>query len=90
LPLNVKVKESHDNLTEDMMVEVVKRQHSVRNAFRSDSCTVKKRRINWKKSGANSQDEEPLNHTKRCRLSWLTISALVFDPKCGGRGRLAG
>jgi hypothetical protein len=24
--------------------------------------------------------------TKRCRLSWLTNSALVFEPKCGGRG----
>jgi len=22
--------------------------------------------------------------TKRCRLSWLTISALVYEPKCGG------
>jgi pentatricopeptide repeat protein len=28
--------------------------------------------------------------TKRCRLSWLTISALVYDPKCGRRGRVAG
>jgi hypothetical protein len=24
--------------------------------------------------------------TKRCRLSWLTNSALVYRPKCGGRG----
>jgi hypothetical protein len=25
--------------------------------------------------------------TKRCRLSWLTIGALVYEPKCeGGRG----
>jgi len=24
--------------------------------------------------------------TKRCRLSWLTDSALVYEPKCGGRG----
>jgi hypothetical protein len=24
--------------------------------------------------------------TKRCRLSWLTNSALVYEPKCGGRG----
>jgi hypothetical protein len=24
--------------------------------------------------------------TKRCRLSWLTISALVYEPKCGGMG----
>jgi len=24
--------------------------------------------------------------TKRCRLSWLTKSALVNEPKCGGRG----
>ncbi len=23
---------------------------------------------------------------KRCRLSWLTNSALVYEPKCGGRG----
>jgi hypothetical protein len=22
--------------------------------------------------------------TKRCRLSWLTNSALVYEPKCGG------
>ncbi len=24
--------------------------------------------------------------TKRCRLSWLTNSALVYEPKCGERG----
>ncbi len=24
--------------------------------------------------------------TKRCRLSWLTNSALVYEPKCGGGG----
>jgi hypothetical protein len=24
--------------------------------------------------------------TKRCRLSWLTNSVLVYDPKCGGGG----
>jgi hypothetical protein len=23
---------------------------------------------------------------KRCRLSWLSNSALVYEPKCGGRG----
>jgi hypothetical protein len=28
-----------------------------------------------------------LQFKKRCRLSWLT---LVFEPKCGGRGRIAG
>jgi SLIT-ROBO Rho GTPase activating protein len=27
--------------------------------------------------------------TKRCRLSWLTNSALVYEPKCGG-GELRG
>jgi hypothetical protein len=27
--------------------------------------------------------------TKRCRLSWLTNSALVYEPKCGGRGVVA-
>jgi hypothetical protein len=25
--------------------------------------------------------------TKRCRLSWLTNSALIFEPKCARRGR---
>jgi hypothetical protein len=25
-----------------------------------------------------------LHFTKRCRLSWLTNSALVYEPKCGG------
>jgi hypothetical protein len=24
--------------------------------------------------------------TKRCRLFWLTNSALVYEPKCGGQG----
>ncbi len=24
--------------------------------------------------------------TKRCRLSWLTNSAIVYEPKCGGVG----
>jgi hypothetical protein len=28
--------------------------------------------------------------TKRCRLSLLTSSALVYEPKCGGRGELRG
>jgi hypothetical protein len=28
--------------------------------------------------------------TKRCRLSWLTNSALVYEPKCGERGELRG
>ncbi len=28
--------------------------------------------------------------TKTCRLSWLTNSALVYEPKCGGRGGVAG
>jgi hypothetical protein len=28
--------------------------------------------------------------TKRCRLSWLINSALVYEPKCGGRGELRG
>jgi hypothetical protein len=27
---------------------------------------------------------------KRCRLSWLTNSALAYDPKCGGRVGVAG
>ncbi len=28
--------------------------------------------------------------TKRCRLSWLTNSALVYEPKCGGREEMRG
>jgi hypothetical protein len=28
--------------------------------------------------------------TKRCRLSWLTDSAFVYEPKCGGRGGSCG
>jgi hypothetical protein len=24
--------------------------------------------------------------TKKCRLSWMTNSALVYEPKCGGKG----
>jgi hypothetical protein len=28
--------------------------------------------------------------TKRCRRSWLTNSALVYEPKCGGGGELRG
>ncbi len=28
--------------------------------------------------------------TKRCRLSWLTNSALVYEPKCGGGGGVTG
>ncbi len=32
----------------------------------------------------------PQEVTKRCRLSWLTNSALVYEPICGGRGGLAG
>jgi hypothetical protein len=27
--------------------------------------------------------------TKRCRLSWQTNSALVYEPKFGGRGRVS-
>ncbi len=28
--------------------------------------------------------------TKRCRLSWVTNSALVYEPECEGKGRVAG
>jgi hypothetical protein len=28
----------------------------------------------------------PMEVTKRCRISWLTNSALVYEPKCGGWG----
>jgi hypothetical protein len=29
-------------------------------------------------------ESEQQRVTKRCRLSWLTNSALVYEPKCGG------
>jgi len=28
--------------------------------------------------------------TKRCRLSWLTNNALLYEPKCGGEGGVSG
>ncbi len=34
--------------------------------------------------------EEKTGVTKRCRLSWLTDSALVYKPKCGGEGAFCG
>jgi hypothetical protein len=37
--------------------------------------------------GRDSSDQ---GVTKRCRLSWLTNSALVYEPKCGGRGGVEG
>jgi hypothetical protein len=33
-----------------------------------------------------SQNSPEQGVTKRCRLSWLTNSALVYEPKRGGRG----
>jgi hypothetical protein len=35
-------------------------------------------------------DRPQLGVIKRCRLSWLTNSALVHEPNCGGRGGVAG
>jgi hypothetical protein len=32
----------------------------------------------------------PSGVIKRCRLSWLTNSAFVYEPKCGGGGGVAG
>jgi hypothetical protein len=32
----------------------------------------------------------PQRVTKRCRLSWLTKSALVYEPNCAGGGGLRG
>jgi hypothetical protein len=28
--------------------------------------------------------------TKRCRLSWLANIAIIYEPKCGGRGGVEG
>jgi hypothetical protein len=38
---------------------------------------------------AECKDKTMQGTTKRCRLSWLINSALVYEPKCGGGG-LAG
>jgi hypothetical protein len=34
--------------------------------------------------------DEARGVTKRCRLSWLTNSALVYEPQCGGIRGVAG
>ncbi len=43
---------------------------------------------------AADQDPKTLDRdqgvTKRCRLSWLTDRALVYEPKCGGIGVCCG
>jgi hypothetical protein len=44
----------------------------------------------FKQQGQNcgfTQDLYYQGVTKICRLSWLTNSALVYEPKCGGMGR---
>jgi hypothetical protein len=38
----------------------------------------------------NSLDDRDQGVTMRFRLSLLTNSALVYEPKCGGRGGVAG
>jgi hypothetical protein len=45
-----------------------------------------RRRLTIEKRDDVSKDEETLQHgvTKRCRLSWQTNSALVYEPKYGG------
>jgi hypothetical protein len=35
-------------------------------------------------------DRDDQGVTKRCPLSWLTNSVLVYEPKCGGGGGLRG
>jgi hypothetical protein len=39
---------------------------------------------------ADKTVDQGLGVTKRCRLSWLTYSVLVYEPKCGGSGGVAG
>ncbi len=34
--------------------------------------------------------DQPRGLQKRCRLSWQTNSALVYEPICGGRGESRG
>jgi hypothetical protein len=40
---------------------------------------AEKKRVMWREGQVRGV-------TKRCRLFWLTNSALVYEPKCGGRG----
>ncbi len=46
----------------------------------------------YKATGGINKSPSPLNLlvntgvTKRCRLTWLTNSALGYEPKCGGMG----
>ncbi len=42
------------------------------------------------KYGSDGKSQGSMGFTKRCRLSWLTNSSLVHEPKCGGRGRVLG
>ncbi len=50
----------------------------VRNRLSEPSSTIEQIRL--KRQGV----------TKKCRLPWLTNSALVYEPKCGGRGESCG
>ncbi len=59
-------------------------------------CTVRLYEKNHRRDKVGVWAEGPFKHpspqgvTKRCRLFWLTNSALVYDPKCGGGGRGCG
>jgi hypothetical protein len=44
----------------------------------------------WRLAFPNDKRRPEQGITQRCRLSWLTNSALVYEPKCGGGGEGAG
>ncbi len=61
--------------------------------YRSPDKTVSKVRNRLAKHSSKVEQirlKEAEAVTKRCRLFWLINSALVYEPKCGGRGRSCG
>jgi hypothetical protein len=46
--------------------------------------------LNFPRKDFLTHTSRGLQFTKRCCLSWLTNSAHVYEPKCGGRGEAAG
>ncbi len=53
----------------------------------SDRDTVERKHWGWGGVGVSTANRQQQGVTKRCRLSWLTNSALLYEPKFGrGRG----
>ncbi len=48
-----------------------------------------KKKTNGRNAGIRIRFLKSQGVTKRCRLCWLTNSAIVYEPKCGGGGKLS-